>query len=56
MDTLTVDRYKNVGILQYPSELYTSTFYESSLATISSFVSTQTAQVAGYFLSASLVE
>ena len=55
MDTLTVDIFKNVSIQSQPSQLYRSTFYDSSLMTISTFVSTQAIQVAGYFLSAALV-
>jgi hypothetical protein len=55
MDTLTIDRFKNVSIQSQPSQLYRSTFYDSGLVSISTFVSTQATQVAGYFLSAILV-
>lgn len=54
MDTLSVDRFKNVNVYSSDSP-YLSSFYDPSLAFVSSFVSTQTSQVAGYFLTASLV-
>ena len=53
-NTLTIDRFKNVGILPYPNGQQ-STFYEMGLATVSTFVSTHSAQVGAYFVSVGIV-
>lgn len=54
MNTMTLDRFKTVSI-QKTSPNYVSSLYDSSLAVISSFVSTNVTQVAGYFLTSALV-
>lgn len=54
MNTMSIDRFKTVSI-QHQAPNYVSSFYDPSLAVISSFVSTQATQVTGYFLTTALV-
>jgi len=53
-DTITIDRFKNIGFQTLPVGLV-STFNEPGLAQVSSFVSSQAIQVGGYFLSGTFV-
>jgi hypothetical protein len=54
MDTFMIDSSKSVYIRE-SSRGYVSSLYDSSLALVSTFVSSQTCQVAGYFLTSALV-
>jgi predicted acyltransferase (DUF342 family) len=54
MNTLTVNERKTVSIYTNPTT-YVSSFYDPSMAIVSTVVSTNVAQVAGFFLTASLV-
>lgn len=54
MNTMTLDRFKTVSI-QQANPNYVSSFYDSSLAVVSSFVSSVATQVTGYFLTTALV-
>jgi hypothetical protein len=54
MNTLSVDERKTVSFYSNTPP-YVSSFYNPALAIVSSFVSTQTSQVFGYFLTTTLV-